>query len=90
MAKANKVSKKVNLKKDLRKHVSGSLEEMFKDFESAIGKRKFKRNIKKASKVLVASVNPEKLNTSAQSQDAKHENNGVVPTHVTRVTPDAN
>jgi len=90
MAKANKVSKKVNLKKDLRKHVSGSLAEMFRDFESAIGKRKFQRNIKKASKVLVASVNPEKLNASAQSQDAKSKNNGVVPTHVTRVTPDAN
>lgn len=91
MAKANKITKKVNLKKDLRMHVSQSLEEMFKDFESVVGKRKFQRNIKKASKVLIASVKPEKLNAPAEIAEAKQiHGNGVVPTNITRVAPDSN
>jgi len=91
MAKANKITRKVNLKKDLRMHVSQSLEEMFKDFESVVGKRKFQRNIKKASKVLIASVKPEKLNASPEISEAKQiHGNGVIPTNVSQVAPESN
>ena len=90
MAKANKISKKANLKKDLRMHVSQSLEQMFKNLESVVGKRKFQRNIKKASKELIASVKPGKLNSSTEFASPKVRANGVVPTHVSRVVPESN
>lgn len=91
MAKANKITKKVNLKKDLRMHVSQSLKEMFKDFEPIVGKRKFQRNIKKASKELITSVKPGKLNVSAEISEAKQiHGNGIVPTNVSRVAHDSN
>lgn len=91
MAKANKISKKANLKKDLRMHVSQSLEEMFKNFEPVVGKRKFQRNIKKASKLLTANVKPEKLNPSAEiSQATPIHGNGVVSNTVSRVASDSN
>lgn len=51
---------KATLKKDLRTNVSRTLEEFFKDFEPLLGKRKFRRNIKKASKILTPSVKPHK------------------------------
>lgn len=51
---------KATLKKDLRTNVSRTLEEVFKDFEHLVGKRKFRRNIKKASKILTANVKPKK------------------------------
>lgn len=91
MAKSNKISKKANLKKDLRMHVSQSLVEMFKDFETVVGKRKFQKNIKKASKVLITNVKPEKLNVPAEGSAAKQvHGNGVVPTSVSRVAPETN
>ena len=86
MRKSDKITKKTNLKKDLRLHVSESLQSMFKDFESAVGKRKFKKNIKKASKVLITSVKPEKLKSSMTPGEASGgRHNGVVPTSVSRV-----
>ncbi len=69
MAKTKKVAKKATLKKDLRANVSQSLESMFKEFESIVGKRKFKRNIKKASKILVTSVKPEKVKLAAKNTE---------------------
>ena len=69
MAKTKKVAKKASLKKDLRANVSQSLESMFKEFESIVGKRKFQRNIKKASKILVTSVKPEKVKLTAKNEE---------------------
>lgn len=91
MAKANKTPKKVNPKKDLRLHVSQSLEEMFKDFKSVVGKKQFKRNIRKASKVLLTSVRAEKLNSSTDILENKviHDND-VIHNHVKRVLPASN
>lgn len=64
---------KATLKKDLRTNVSRTLEEVFRDFEPILGKRKFHRNIKKASKVLTASVKPHK--TAVAKLPAISENN---------------
>ena len=69
MAKTKKVAKKATLKKDLRAHVSQSLESMFKEFESIVGKRKFQKNIKKASKILVTSVKPTKVKLAAKNTE---------------------
>jgi|KBSSwiStaDraftv2_1062776.scaffolds.fasta_scaffold1521448_2 hypothetical protein len=69
MAKTKKVAKKATLKKDLRAHVSQSLESMFKEFESIVGKRKFQKNIKKASKILVTSVKPTKVKLAAKNAE---------------------
>ena len=91
MAKADKITKKANLKKDLRAHVSKSLEDMFREFETVVGKRKFKRSIKKASKALITSIKPEKLKTTVVSSDVTpNHGNGVVPTSVSRVMPEEN
>lgn len=66
---------KATLKKDLRTNVSRTLEEVFKDFESLVGKRKFRRNIKKASKILTSDVKPHKANGKVPNNpaDLKHE-----------------
>lgn len=52
---------KAALKKDLRTRVSRTLEEVFREFEPLIGQKKFRRNIKKASRFLTASVKPGKV-----------------------------
>ena len=91
MTKINKVSKKASLKKNLRKHVSQSLEEMLKNLNLPVRTRKFKRSIKKASKLLVASVKQDKLDSLTDiSESKRNTDNGVVPTHVSRVPAEQN
>lgn len=68
---------KATLKKDLRTNVSRTLEEVFRDFEQLLGKRKFRRNIKKASKVLTANVKPRKASEKKQLTETPVE--GATP-----------
>ncbi len=62
-------------KRDLRVLVSERLEQVFKDFEEVLGKRKFRRNIKKAAKVLTSNVKPSKINrkVSQPAPDTLHD-----------------
>ena len=66
MAKSKKSGSKTVKKKELRTHVSQKLESLFKDFESVVGKRKFRRNIKKACKILTTNVSLDKVKLPAE------------------------
>lgn len=66
MAKSKRSTKKI-----LRNHIARTLVEVFNDFEQQLGKRKFRRNIKKASKALLTDLKPV---SNKQRPSSKKEN----------------
>lgn len=63
---------KKTTRKDIRLQLAKRLEETFSDLQEKLGKSRFKRNIKKASKALAASLKEKPSNTGKKKiKDSK-------------------